>query len=176
MFATVYVPNFFLQAAVRHQEISASTPVALIDENDKKPLIIQRNDAAEMAGVCIGMAPSQGLARCLNLLIKSRSLPKEKALANLLLQYCFSLSPNVEETAAGIWTVQFTRADNLQQKVASVIEQLAQCQIAAHAGIAPTPDMSFLAANLARPVLQIVEPEEFLAPLPIDILALPFQQ
>jgi protein ImuB len=176
MFATIYVPNFFLQAAIRHQEVSPFTPLAVIDENEMKPVLIQLNRPAEDAGVRVGMAPSQGLARCLHLMIKPRSPAKENALANLLLQFCFSLSPNVEATAGGIWTVQFTRTDNLDGKVTAVIEQLGRCRITAQAGIAPTPDMSFLAANLAQPVLQISDPENFLTPLPVDILALPFQQ
>jgi nucleotidyltransferase/DNA polymerase involved in DNA repair len=175
MFATIYIPDFFLQAALRHEQVASATPVALIDENETKPVIIQCNGAAEQARVCVGMAPSQGLARCLNLVIKTRSLAKERALANLLLQYCFSLSPGVEATAAGLWTIQFTRTDHLDRKLSDVIHQLGQCDIVARAGIAPTPDMSFLAANLARPVLQIADPAKFLAPLPIDILALSAQ-
>jgi len=176
MFATIFVPNFFLQAALRHEPIASATPVALIDENKNKPLIIQLNAAAEDARVCLGMAPSQGLARCLTLVIKTRSLAKETALANLLLQYCFSLSPSVEATAAGLWTIQFTRTDNLDRKLSDVIHQLGECDIIARAGIAPTPDMSFLAANLARPVLQIDDPTKFLAPLPIDVLTLSAQR
>jgi len=176
MFATIYAPNFFLQAAIRHQQLVSSTPIGLIDEQEKKPLIIQLNQAAEAAGVCTGMAPTQGLARCLNLLIKTRSSVQEEGLDNLVLQYCFSLSPNVEATAPGVWTVQFSRTDNLCQRVSMVISQLGECAIKAQAGIAPTSDMSFLAANLARPVLQIADAEKFLAPLPIDILAIPFQQ
>ena len=177
MFATIFIPNFFLQAALRHDNgISSSTPIALIDEQQKKPLIIQLNEAAENTGVRIGMAPSQGLARCLELVIKSRSTAKEHALGNLLLQYAFSLSPNVEATAPGIWTVEFTRLNNLEAKVTTVVQQLGQCDVIAQAGIAPTPDLSFLAANLGQPVLQITNPEEFLAPLAVDILALPFQR
>ena len=176
MFATIFLPNFFLQAAMRYQQIPSSTPVGLIDENDNKPLIIQLNQAAETAGVRIGMAPSQGLARCLNLLILPRSVPKEEAVANLLLQYCFSLSPYVEATAAGVWTVQFTRTDQLHEKVSNVIQQLGLCEITAQAGIAPTPAMSFLAANLSRSVLQIDDAEKFLSPLPIDILAIGSQR
>jgi protein ImuB len=175
MFATIYVPNFFLQAAIRHLEISSTTPIALIDETETKPLIIQLNQAADDAGVRAGMAPSQGLARCLTLVVKTRSPAKEDALNNLILQYSFSLSPNVEATAPGIWTVQFTRTDNIEQKAFAVINQLGQCSITAQAGIGPTPDMSFLAANLARTVLQIDDPQKFLESLPIDILALPFQ-
>jgi len=34
------------------------------------------------------------------------------------------------------------------------------------------PDTSFLAAHLARPVLQMDDAKEFLAPLPIETLAI----
>jgi hypothetical protein len=56
--------------------------------------------------------------------------------------------------------------------VTRVIEQLADAEIAAQAGIAPTPDASFLAAHLAKPVLQITDPSEFLSGLPIEVLAI----
>src|SRR5207248_2644537 len=102
MFATIYLPDFFLQAAIRHQELPSSTPLALIDEQETKPVIIQLNQAAQVTGVRHGMTASQGLARCLDLVIKARSLMKEEALTNLLLQYCFSLSPYVEATAPGV--------------------------------------------------------------------------
>lgn len=176
MFATIYLPNFFLQAAIRHEDISLSTPIALIDEQETKPLIIQLNEPADSAGVRVGMSPSQGLARCLELLIKTRSAAKEHALTNLLLQYAFSLTPNVEATAPGIWTVEFTRPHNLEAKIAGVVKQLGDCHVNARAGLAPTPDLSFLAANLTSSVLQINEPEKFLPQLPIDVLALPFQR
>jgi hypothetical protein len=42
--------------------------------------------------------------------------------------------------------------------------------IVAQAGIASAPDASFLAAHLAKPVLQIDDTIEFLATLPIETL------
>ncbi|MDB6146557.1 MAG: Nucleotidyltransferase/DNA polymerase involved in repair-like protein [Spartobacteria bacterium] len=173
MFATIYVPDFFLQAVARHQGFAPSTPVALIDEKETKAVIIQLNEAAKTAGVRLGMVPSQGLARCLNLLVRPRSPAKEESLANVILQYAFTLSPYVEATASGIWTIQFTDNRDLAAKLLRVIQKLAECEVTAQAGIAPAPDTSFLAAHLARPVLQVDDPEEFLAPLSIDILAIP---
>lgn len=175
MFATIYLPNFFLQAAMRHQQIPISTPVALIDEHEKKPVILQLNKSAENVGVRIGMAPSQALARYLNLVIKTRSSTKEAAASNLVLQYCFSLTPYVEATAPGIWTLQFTRTNNLTDKLSSIVHELGRYELSAQGGIAETPDMSFLAANLGHPVLHIQNAEEFLAPLAIDVLGIPFQ-
>jgi len=73
MFATIYLPDFYLQAALRHQPDLSDKPVALIDDQEKKAIIVQLNSAAENAGVRIGMTPSQGLARYLNLVIKIRN-------------------------------------------------------------------------------------------------------
>jgi nucleotidyltransferase/DNA polymerase involved in DNA repair len=174
MFATIFVPNFYLQAALRHQPILATNPVGLIEEKDKKPLIIQLNPAAEAAGVLTGMTPSQGLARSLSLIIKTRSPVQEKSMQEIVLHYGFSLSPYVEATGPGVCTVQLTDNRDFLGKVSRVIDQLAGCEVTAQAGVADTPDASFLAAHLARHVLQINDAKEFLAPLSIDTLAIPF--
>ena len=170
MFATIFLPNFYLQSAMRHQPGLCPKPVALIEEQEKKPVIIQLNDAAEKAGICKGMTPSQALARSLQVVIKVRARQQEKSIQEMLLHYAFTLSPFVENTASGLCTVQFTDHRHLQAKVAHVIEQLSECEISAQAGIALTPDTSFLAAHLARPVLHIENLNEFLAPLPIEVL------
>jgi protein ImuB len=171
MFVTIYLPNFYLQAATRHQPELRAKPVALIEEQDRKPVIIQLNEAAEKSGIRKGMTPSQALARSLLVVIKVRARAQEKSIQEILLHYAFTLSPFVESTAPGVCTIQFTDYRDLSPKLAQVIEQLAECEIRAQAAIALTPDTSFLAAHLARPVLQIENVKEFLAPLPIETLA-----
>ncbi len=172
MFATIYLPDFYLQAVLRHQPELRAKPVALIDDREKKAVIIQLNAVAEEAGVHGGMTPSQGLARTLELVVKTRSPAQEKLVQEILLHLAGTLAPYLEATAGGIATVQFTDPKDLTRKVERVIEQLAAAQINAQAGIAPTPDASFLAAQLARPVLQINDAREFLAALPIETLAI----
>jgi len=171
MFATLYLPKLYLQAAMRHQPELRSKQVALLDDNEKRAVIIQLNEPAEKAGVRTGIMPSQGLARCLSLIVKARARRQEKLIDEILLHYGFTLSPYVEATAPGVCTIQFTDDRDLMPKVSRVIEQLAKCEIIAQAGIAPAPAASFLVAHLARPVLQIKNAKKFLAPLPIEILA-----
>ncbi len=180
MFATIYVPNFYLQAATRYQPELRGKPVALIEEHERKPVIIQLNDAAEKTGIRKGMTPSQALARCLSVVIKARAHMQEESIEEILVQCAFTLSPFVEKTAPGICTVQFTanrnfsekahHSDSLLRRISLVIQHLARCEIRAQAAIAPTPDTSLLAAHLARPVLQVKDAKEFLAPLPIETL------
>jgi protein ImuB len=172
MFATIYLPNFYLQAATRHQPQLRAKAVALIEEQEKRPVIIELNEAAEAAGIDKGMTPSQALARCLRVVIRVRERAQEKLINEILLQHAFTLSPFVEATAPGICTIQFTDNRNLTSKLARVIEKLAKCEITARAGIAPLPDTSLLAAHLARPVCEVVDAQNFLAPLPIETLAL----
>ena len=172
MFATIYLPNFYLQAALRHQPELRAKPTALIEEQEKKPVIIQLNDAAEAVGIRKGMTPSQALARYLQVIIKARARSNEKSIQEILLQHAFTLSPQVEATAPGVATVQLTDKRNRTEKVSAVIERLAECEMNAQVGIAWTPDTSFLAAHLARPVLYVDDVKQFLGPLPIETLAI----
>jgi hypothetical protein len=189
MFATIYLPNFYLQSATRHQPELRGKPVGLIEEQENKPVIIQLNVEAEVAGIHKGMTPSQALARSLQVVIKVRVPAQERAIAEILVQHAFTLSPYVEATAPGVCTIQFLKwhrhpADGPSRpgiscarstcydRVMHVIERLSKCGIVAQAGIAPLPDTSFLAAHLARPVLEIDDAKEFLAPLPIETLAI----
>ncbi|CAN5614674.1 hypothetical protein BH18VER1_BH18VER1_15330 [soil metagenome] len=170
MFATIYLPNFYLQAALRHQPELARTPVALIDGEAAKAVIMQMNQAAESAGVHGGMTPSQGLERCLQLVVKTRTRAQENAIEQIVLQHACSLSPFIEATAPGVCTVEFTSRNEIAPRVSRMVEHLAQSGIHAQAGIAQTPDSSMLVAHLARPVLQIGDAKTFLASLPIETL------
>jgi nucleotidyltransferase/DNA polymerase involved in DNA repair len=170
MFATIYLPDFYLQAVLRYQPELEGKPVALIDDQEKKAVIVQLNPAAEQTGVRRGMTPSQGLARCLHLVVKTRKSSQEKLLQEILLHFAGTLAPYVEATAPGISTIQFTDTKNLMQEMGRVIAQLREAEIAAQAGIASTPDASFLAAHLAKSVLQIDDANDFLARLPLETL------
>ena len=171
LFTTIYLPNFFLQAATRHQRELCAKPIALIEEHQRKPVIIQLNKDAENAGIRKGMTPSQALARCLRVVIKVRAPMQEKSMQEILLHYAFTLSPFVEDTAPGVCTLQCADCRDWSENVRHVIEQLTGCEIRAQAAIAPTSDISFLAAHLARPVLHIENAKEFLASLPVETLA-----
>lgn len=170
MFAALYLPDFELQAALRHTPELQAQPVALLEGEEAKATILQLTRSAAEAGVSRGMTPSQGRARCLSLIIKTRALEQEKIAGEILLHHAGTLAPEMEATAPGVCTVHFTSAKNCRENVERVIRQLAQLQLTAQAGLAATPDLSFLVACLARPVLQIDDPGKFLAPLPIEAL------
>ena len=170
MFAAIYLPDFELQAALRHAPELREKPVALLENEEAKATILQLTKSATEAGVSAGMTPSQGLARCLSLTIKTRAWEQEKIAGEILLHHAATLAPEIEATVPGVCTVHFTSRKNCRENVERVVRQLAQLQLTAQAGLAATPDLSFLAAFLARPILQIDDAEKFLAPLPIETL------
>lgn len=170
MFGAIYLPDFGLQAALRYQPELHAQPVALLSCEEAKATLLQVTPTAFELGVRPGMTPSQGLARTLRLRIKARAREQEKIVGEILLEHAASLSPEVEATAPGVCTVHFTTEKNQRTNLERVVRQLGKLQLRAQAGLAATPDLSFLAACLARPVLQIEEARDFLAPLPIETL------
>ena len=178
MFATILLPNFYLQAIARHQPKLREQPLAVLDDTAIKAVILQLNEAAEKEGVRAGMAPSQALARCLHLVIKARARDCEQQISEILLHHAFMLSPFVEATAPGVCTVQFMQRNNpssllpdrLTEKLRCVIDLLARCDLIARAGIAENPDASFLAAHRVEPVTHVTETKAFLAPLLLETL------
>src|ERR1700756_4387356 len=91
MFATILLPNFYLQAIARHQQKLREQPLAILDATAIKAVILQLNAAAEKEGVRAGMTPSQALARCLHLVIKARARDCEKQIDDILLHHAFIL-------------------------------------------------------------------------------------
>jgi len=171
MFAALYLPDFELQAALRHQPELHQQAVALLDDEEAKAKILQVTNSAAEAGVRAGLTASQALARCLSLIIKPRAWEQEKIAGEILLHHAGMLAPEIEATAPGLCTVHFTSLKNCRENVEGVVRQLAQLQLTAQAGLAATPDLSFLAAWRARPVLQIDHAQDFLSPLPIETLS-----
>ncbi len=171
MFAALYLPDFALQAALRHEPELQEKPVALLENEEARATLMQLTKRATEAGVSVGMTPSQGLARCLSLTIRPRAWEQEKIAGEILLHHAATLAPEIEATAPGVCTVRFTSDKNCRGNVERVVRQLARLNLTAQAGLAATPDLSFLAACLARPILQIDDPQKFLAPLPVGALS-----
>ncbi|HEY5036325.1 MAG TPA: hypothetical protein VII74_04250 [Chthoniobacterales bacterium] len=169
MFAALYLPNFELQAALRPGPELHRQPVGLLADNHRAT-IMQLTKSALEAGISVGMTPSQGLARCLRLTITTRARAQEKIASDILLRQAATLSPEIEATAPGVCTVRFTSLKNCRENLERVVRQLAALHLTAQARLAVTPDLSFLAACLARPVLQVGEARDFLAPLPLETL------
>jgi len=160
MFAVIFIPNFSLQAVLRHEPDLRSHPVALVDPQATKPVITQLTFAAQSFGVCAGLTASQATARCAEVIIKPRSLAQEESATEVLLQTAYAFSPNIESTAPGICTIELKAIaldsyGSMEKWAQKIIEVLAQLNIAAKMGLAATPELALLAAHAADSILSL---------------------
>ncbi len=194
MFAVLQLPNFHLQAALRHVPGALAGPAVLLDEDPRversrdKIRITQLNEAALRAGVESGMTATQGQARCPQLCIVTRSLVAEQAAQEILLQWAGSISPRIEATADGVCTIDLTgsRYDHEAEPLGErCLEAFARMNLQVQLGVAANPELALLAAKFPSNTRSSRREEagcfrtvpahpaatrEFLAPLPIDAL------
>ncbi|HVY68547.1 MAG TPA: DNA polymerase Y family protein [Verrucomicrobiae bacterium] len=180
MFAVIHLPNFRLQAALRHRAELRARPVALVDPSLPKPTIVQVNLAAARHGVREGHTPSQAAARCAEIVILSAAPADARTATEVLLQTANSFSPNIEETAPGVCTMELKglgvqTEEKAQSWAASVAQALAGFDLDCQLGIAVTPNLAWLAARRASPILQVTDTAEFVAGLPLEALDLPLE-
>ncbi|HWD91973.1 MAG TPA: DNA polymerase Y family protein [Verrucomicrobiae bacterium] len=167
MFAVIFIPNFSLQAVLRHEPESRARAVALVDPKLPKPILVQLTPAARACGVCEGLTPSQAMARCGELIIKPRSPAQEESATEILLQTAYAFSPGIEATAPGVCTIELKglgfRFDDhaLEPWAGKLAEVLAQFHLEAKVGLAATPELAWLAARAGNPVLALsISPEQ----------------
>jgi protein ImuB len=175
VFAVIYIPNFALQAAFRHDPDSNSRPVALMDSDPAQKEIFQVNATARSFGVEEGLTAVQATARCGDLLIKVRSSAAEKACGEILLQTAYTCSPNLEATQPGVCTIDLKglplKTESGQRSWAEkIIDAISVFNLAAQIGIAITPNLALLAARGAGRVNVVADVDRFIDKLPVSAL------
>ena len=164
-FAAISLPQFSLQAALRLRGELWAQPVAVLDGESEKGLVLEMTDAAARTGVRAGMPSTQALARCADLRLLSRVRVQEEALTALLLEAAMASSAFVEATRAG-WCVldlRQVKTDDWETWGRGVIERCAAMELRAGIGIAANPDLAELAALRAKPILVVRNAGAFLA-------------
>lgn len=148
-------------------------PHALLDGEGRDAVIVALDPAARSSGIELGLSMSLALARCPGLVFLARDATAESEAAALLRAAAWSLSPHVEDTAAGLVTAQL--ADLPQERrcplAQAAIRRLETAALSARVGIAPTPLLAALAARHACPLLHVECGEPFLSPLPLSNLS-----
>lgn len=170
MFAVIYIPDFSLQAVLRHQSELQTRAVAVVD--GPRTLITELTASARAAGVQPGMSATQAMARCPKIVIKSRSVPQENAANEALLQAAYTVSPSIEATGPGACTIALKGLRNVvePQFGERILATLRRIQLQAQIGVAENPLLAWHAARQARPFLAITDSTAFLDTLPIDCI------
>jgi protein ImuB len=174
MFAVIHIPDFELQAVLRLEPELRLRPVALLDDAPANAVVLQITEPASEAGVCRGQTSTQALARCRDVLIKTRSRPQEEIAAAMLLQCAYGFSPAIEATAPGVCALEMAglpaAAADPETWSKHILDALEQLKLRARVGIAESPWLAGLAARHARPFLLVRDAGPFVAALPLEAL------
>jgi protein ImuB len=179
MFAVIYLPQFSLQSALRHEPELWTKPVALVDPERSTPVVCETTDAAAASHVSEGLTSTQALARCRDVVIRHRSPAQEASATEVLLQCAYGFSPHIESTAPGLCTLDLQGLSALSAgeptALAACAEQLrtalVRLNLRARVGIGPTPNLARHAARWAKGVQIVDDAETFVRSLPVVSLA-----
>src|SRR5579872_7520115 len=97
MFACIHIPNFVVQAAMRHERELWKHPVAILDGPEAHQKIVALNQAARDLGGEIGMTRPQAEASP-EIVLRTRSIAQEESAHATLLDCASAVSPRVEST------------------------------------------------------------------------------
>ncbi len=152
-------------------DLSSDLPNALLDQEGMH--VIELNHLAEAASVQTGMSTSQALARCPELIFYKRNESNERYLQNTLLQLAYRYSPFLENSAAGICTLDLKgkRIRSHQPWLRELLAQLRSVGLKAQAGIGLNPEIALQAAKIADPILEVLEGSNLLQSLGLETLA-----
>ena len=178
MFAVVHLPQFPLQAALRHEPELWTQAVALVDPARTTPIVCDATPAAREAGIAEGLTPTQALARCGRVLIRHRMPAQEAAATAAVLQTAHGFSPHLETTAPGLTTLDLRGLSRIAggepAKLLSLAGELRSALagqgLKASIGLAATPTVARHAARWSEGLRMVADPRPFLDTLPVAAL------
>jgi len=177
MFAAVFIPDFPVEAVVRHLDAAAREgAVAVLDGTPPLVHVIATNEKARALGAEAGMTKVQAES-VPGLRLKPRSLAQEASAHAALLDCAHGFSPRVESTAADTVIVDIGGLEPLFGPPAKIARELArraaEIGLEARVGAAANPDAALHAAR-GFPGITVIPPGKEaarLGELPVDVLA-----
>src|ERR1700723_2293235 len=174
-FASIYVPQFMVQAVMRAEPQLRSGALALVDGTPPLVRVIDANDSAWRAGIQRGMAKSQ-VTQFLGVEIRNRSQSKEAAAHAALLDLGWSVSPRMENTAADTIVLDLAGLNSLfgsDEEIAGDLSRRAlSLGLATHVAVAANIEVAIHAARGFTGVTVIPDGEESrrIGVLPVHVL------
>ena len=174
-FASIYVPNFMAQSAVRAEPELRDRALALVEGEPPLWKVVGANEAALRAGIELGMGGSQA-KQFSDVEIRRRSPSLEKAAHWALLDVGWSASPRVEDAAPDTIVLDLAGLASLFESVknlaAALADRVASVGLRPHIAVASNIGASILAARGFSGITLIPpgEERERLSPLPVETL------
>ncbi len=161
-FASIYVPDFWIQAVVRIEPALRHQPVALVDGCPPLERVVALNEAAARAGLGLGMTKAQA-KQFLSIVIRPRSPIQEQATHAALLDLGWSISPRVEDTAADSIVADLAGLASLfgsEEEIANLLAQRASdLGLIVHVAVSSNLEVALHAAR-GFPGITVIQPGE----------------
>jgi protein ImuB len=174
-FASIYVPQFMVQAVMRNEPHLRAGALALVDGTPPLARVIAGNESAWCAGIQLGMGKSQ-VAQFYGVEIRNRSHAQEGAAHAALQDLGWSISPRIENTAADTIVVDLAGLHSLFGSEQNIAEDLSKralrLGLAANVGVASSIEVAIHAARGFSGVTVIPPGEESqrIGILPVRVL------
>jgi protein ImuB len=176
-FASIFVPNFMVQAVVRAEPALRERALALIDGNPPLCSVVAVEEKAAQAGIECGMTKTNA-AQFTSVEIRPRSRPQERTAHAALRDIGWSVSPKIEDTAEDAIVLDLSGLDHLfrseEEIAAHLVERSSGCGLLPNVAIAFNIETALLAAR-GFTGITVIPPgreSEYLSVLPVSVLPL----
>ncbi|HEV2305915.1 MAG TPA: hypothetical protein VGR93_10375 [Candidatus Acidoferrales bacterium] len=175
-FASIYVPNFIVQAVVCAEPVLRGRAVALLDGTPPLCSVVAMNEFAMRDGIQMGMSESQA-AQFRGVGKRRRSRAREEAAHAALLDMSWSISPRVEDTAPDTIVLDLTGLHSFFGPGANIAKELArrasQRGLKINIGISANIEVAICAARGFSGITLVPSGGESksLASLPVSVLS-----
>ena len=174
-FASIHIPDFWVQAVARFERALRGRAVALVDGIPSQSKIVAANQAALQSGIQLGMSKSLAV-KFEGVEIRHRSPGKETSSHAALLDLGWCFSPRVEDTAPDTIVLDLAGLASLFGSEENIAEQLthraSDLGLAANVAIAQNLEAALLASRGFAGITRIPSGEESqcLGSLPVQFL------
>ncbi len=174
-FASIFVPNFMLQAVVRAEPALREPALALLDGNPPLCNVVAISEKAARAGIELGMT-KMNAAQFTGLEMRPRSRPQEKIAHAVLLDSGWSVSPRIDDTSQDTIVLDLRGLTHLFGAENDIGAHLAQrsceCGLLSNVAIASNVDTALIAARGFKGITVIPPGQESkcLGDLPVGVL------
>ena len=179
-FASIYVPDFSIQAVVRAEPVLRPRAIALIEGCPPLERVVAINEAAARAGLVLGMTKAQA-AQFPSLEIRQLSRLEAQSTHAALLDLGWSVSPRVEDTAADSIVVDLAGLASLfgsEEAIANLLAQRAfDLGLVVQVAVSSNLEVALYAARGFPGITVILTGEESkrLGTLPIQVFSPPVE-
>jgi len=176
-FASIFVPNFMVQAVVRAEPALRERALALMDGNPPLCNVVAVDEKAAHAGIECGMTKANA-AQFPGVEIRPRSRPLEKSAHAALLDSGWSVSPQIEDTSEDAIVLDLSGLDHLyrseEEIAAGLVQRSAGCGLLPNVAVASNIETAVLAARgfTGITVIPSGKESEYLSSLPVSVLPL----